>query len=79
MDENIRYCWIGIINTRTAKVLVDFMKSLIDRIQRQYNKKIKFWRINNAKQFISDLFQNLLKRITSNGNIFYYMFINNSR
>jgi hypothetical protein len=38
------------------------MKSLIGRIQRQYNKKIKFWRTDNAKKFISNLFQNLLKR-----------------
>jgi transposase InsO family protein len=38
------------------------MKSLIGRIQKQYNKKIKFWRIDNAKKFINDLFQNLLKR-----------------
>jgi len=38
------------------------MKSLIDRIQRQYNKKIKFWRTDNIKKFINDLFQNLLKR-----------------
>jgi hypothetical protein len=38
------------------------MKSLIDRIQRQYNKKVKFWRTDNAKKFISDFFQNLLKR-----------------
>jgi hypothetical protein len=38
------------------------MKSFINRIQRQYNKKIKFWRTDNAKKFISDFFQNLLKR-----------------
>jgi hypothetical protein len=37
------------------------MKSLISRIQRQYNKKIKFWRTDNTKEFINDLFQNLLK------------------
>jgi hypothetical protein len=37
------------------------MKSLISRIQRQYNKKVKFWRTDNTKKFISDLFQNLLK------------------
>jgi hypothetical protein len=38
------------------------MKFLINRIQKQYNKKVKFWRINNAKKFISNLFQSLLKR-----------------
>jgi hypothetical protein len=54
--------WQKVINIRTAKVLVDFMKSFIGRIQRQYNKKIKFWRIDNAKEFISDFFQSLLKR-----------------
>jgi hypothetical protein len=56
IDKSTRYCWIEVINTRTAKALVDFMKSLINRIQRQYNKKVKFWRINNIKEFISDLF-----------------------
>jgi hypothetical protein len=56
IDENIRYCWIEIINIRTAKVLVDLIKSFINRIQRQYNKKIKFWRIDNIKEFINDFF-----------------------
>jgi hypothetical protein len=56
-----RYYRIKIINTRTAKTLIDFIKSFISRIQRQYNKKIKFWRTNNIKKFINDPFQNLLK------------------
>jgi hypothetical protein len=71
MDENTRYCWIEITNTRTAKALVDLMKSLIDRIQRQYNKKIKFWRTNNTREFINGPFQNLLKR---NYNVTYPVF-----
>jgi hypothetical protein len=60
IDESIRYCRIEVINTRTAKALVDLIKSFIGRIQRQYNK-IKFWRTNNIKEFISDFFQSLLK------------------
>jgi hypothetical protein len=50
-----------IINIRIAKMLIDLIKSFIDRIQRQYNKKIKFWRTDNIKEFINNSFQNLLK------------------
>jgi hypothetical protein len=56
IDESTRYYWIKIINTRTAKGLIDLMKSFINRTQRQYNQKIKFWHTDNAKKFISDFF-----------------------
>ena len=63
VDDYTRYYWIETVNTRNGEILINFVKFLIGRLEKQLKKKkIKYWRIDQAKKFKQEIFQRFLKK-----------------
>jgi GAG-pre-integrase domain len=54
--DNTRYLWGTVVNERSAPILINFIEPFIELIEKQINRKILFFRTDNAKEFRSKAF-----------------------
>jgi hypothetical protein len=44
VDDNIKYMWGEVVNTRLAKTLLAFAEPLINLVQKQTGYEVHYWR-----------------------------------
>jgi hypothetical protein len=61
VDGYTRYYWIETFNTRSGEALVNYLRPLIGRLEKQLGKQVMYWRTDQAKKFKKGPFQRFLK------------------